>query len=72
MGPPLLNMRANAPGTHRSYLLDSLMLCEIANGGLPAAQAIWPQYAPEMYSHGPLPGQMQHLSGIAVGSSTNK
>ena len=60
-------MPADAPGAHRSYLLDALMLGEIAEGRLAAAREDWEKYAPGMYGDVPLPGHMQLLSAIALG-----
>ena len=59
-------MPADAPGAHPNYLLDVVMLGEIAEGRIPAARSIWQQYGVEAYADGPLPGHMQLLSAMAL------
>ncbi len=60
-------MPMDAPGAHRGYLLDALMLGDLAGGRIDAAHANWQQYGPRMYGDGPLPGHMQLLRAMANG-----
>jgi len=62
-------MLADAPGTHRSNLLDVILLAEIASDRITETLAIWQQYAPEMCGDGFPPGHRQLLSGIPPGAS---
>ncbi|MFQ5549529.1 MAG: spermidine synthase [Woeseia sp.] len=65
-------MPADAPGKHRSYLLDAAMLGAIASGDVTRARALWSQYALQMYGASPVPGHMKLLSGIASASLPRK
>jgi len=60
-------MPMDAPGAHRGYLLDVLVLAQIAEGRFEAANTNWQRYGSKMYGDGPLPGYMQLLRALAEG-----
>jgi spermidine synthase len=59
-------MPADAPITHRNYMLDALILGEIAQGDVVNARVHWEKFGPGMYGDGPLPGHMQLLTAMVL------